>query len=387
MQAEDKFNPEVVAGLTRTLDKVMNRTISAIDTVNDQIRVLALNARIEAARAGEAGKAFNIVAMEIAGLSNTSAKVVANLKKRSGRTLARIGKASRAMSTAFNGTRLSDLALMNIDLIDRNLYERSCDVRWWATDASLVDALTKKTPEAQQFACRRMGVILNSYTVYYDLVLCDLQGRIIANGRPEQYRSQGTEHRGTAWFETALATRSGAEFGFQSVHRSPLVNDRFSLVYSCCVRENGDEHGRPIGVLGIVFNWEALAQTIVKGVSLTEEEKQHTRVCIVDETGRVLADSSDRILGETIEFGERGRLFASKKDYTVSQIGEQTCCIAHASSPGFETYATGWHSLLIQEQGKKKKSAKASRTGGKRRSAKNESSPARTKKRKKLARV
>ena len=385
MQSEDKFNPEVVAGLTRTLDKVMNRTISAIDTVNDQIRVLALNARIEAARAGEAGKAFNIVAMEIAGLSNTSAKVVANLKKRSGRTLARIGKASRAMSTAFNGTRLSDLALMNIDLIDRNLYERSCDVRWWATDASLVEALSKKTPEAQQFAGRRMGVILNSYTVYYDLVLCDLQGRIIANGRPEQYRSQGTEHRGAAWFDTALATRSGAEFGFQSVHRSPLVNDRFSLVYSCAVRENGDEHGRPIGVLGIVFNWEALAQTIVKGVSLTDEEKQMTRVCIVDDSGRVLADSSDRILGETIEFGDRGRLFAGKKDYTVSQIGDQTCCIAHASSPGFETYATGWHSLLIQEQGKKKR--KSTSTNGKRRPGKSEGSTARTKRRKKLARV
>ena len=30
--------------------------------------------------------------------------------------------------------------LTNIDLIDRNLYERSCDVRWWATDSSVVDA-------------------------------------------------------------------------------------------------------------------------------------------------------------------------------------------------------------------------------------------------------
>ena len=192
----------------------------------------------------------------------------------------------------------------------------------------------------------------------------------------------------TSWTffgSVGLATRSGAEFGFQSVHRSPLVNDRFSLVYSCAVRENGDEHGRPIGVLGIVFNWEALAQTIVKGVSLTDEEKQMTRVCIVDDSGRVLADSSDRILGETIEFGDRGRLFAGKKDYTVSQIGDQICCIAHASSPGFETYATGWHSLLIQEQGKKKR--KSTSTNGKRRTGKSEGSTARTKRRKKLARV
>ncbi|QDU28486.1 Methyl-accepting chemotaxis protein 2 [Anatilimnocola aggregata] len=345
----EKFNPETVAELTSTLDKVMNKTIAAIDTVNDQIRVLALNARIEAARAGDAGKAFNIVAMEIAGLSNSSARVVANLKQRSGKTLARIGKVSAQMTTAFKGTRLSDLALMNIDLIDRNLYERSCDVRWWATDASLVNALTQRTPEAYNFASQRMGVILDSYTVYYDLVLCDLSGQIIANGRPDQYRSQGTEHASSPWFQAALATRSGREFGFQSVHRSAAVNNRLSLVYSCVVREGGDVNGRPLGVLGIVFNWESLAQAIVNGVSLDADEKRRSRVCIVDDSGRVLADSAGRVLDDVIDFADRSQLFARKKDYTVSTVGNKACCIAHALSPGYETYATGWHSLIIQE--------------------------------------
>ena len=36
------------------------------------------------------------------------------------------------------GQRLTDLAHHMIEIIDRNLYERSCDVRWWATDAALV---------------------------------------------------------------------------------------------------------------------------------------------------------------------------------------------------------------------------------------------------------
>jgi hypothetical protein len=356
--AKDKSTPEVVADLTRTLDHVMNKTITDIDTVNDQIRVLALNARIEAARAGEAGKAFNIVAMEIATLSNNSARVVNNLKNRSGATLQRIGKVSKQMATAFKGTRMSDVALMNIDLIDRNLYERSCDVRWWATDASLVEALTKRTLDAHDFASKRLGVILDSYTVYYDLVLCDLSGTIVANGRPGQFRSQKTEHSNADWFRSALATRSGTEFGFQSVHRSPLVNDRLALVYSCCVREGGEVNGRPLGVLGIVFNWEALAQTIVNGVTLTASEKAKTRVCIVDDRGLVLADSHNRILDDTIEFAERSRLFKHKKDYCVARVEDKRCCVAHASSPGFETYATGWHSLLIQELGESRRKHK-----------------------------
>ena len=50
----------------------------------------------------------------------------------------------------------------------------------------MVDALTQKSDGSLQFACQRLGVILNSYTVYLDLVLADLDGNIVANGRPDQ---------------------------------------------------------------------------------------------------------------------------------------------------------------------------------------------------------
>ncbi|AMV31441.1 Methyl-accepting chemotaxis protein 2 [Pirellula sp. SH-Sr6A] len=348
-QQDDKFSPELVAGLTTTLDSVMDRTINAIDKVNDQIRVLALNARIEAARAGDAGKAFNIVAMEIAGLSNSSTEVVANLKRRSRKTLSRISKISEDMGKSFKGVRLSDLARMNIDLVDRCLYERSCDVRWWATDASVVDALTDKNAKSSEFACQRLRTILDSYTVYSDLVLCEPNGQVIACGRPEMFRSIGTEQSSTVWFQSALQSRSGREYGFQTVHPCAIVNNRHSVVFSAAVREDGAVDGRVIGVLGIIFNWDNFARDIVNNVALSSEEKQSTRVCIVDPTGLVLADSQGRTLQESIEFSSRGKLFAGKKGYVIAEVGDSKCCIGHAQSAGFETYASGWHSVLIQE--------------------------------------
>jgi hypothetical protein len=350
-QQDDKFSPELVAGLTTTLDSVMDRTINAIDKVNDQIRVLALNARIEAARAGDAGKAFNIVAMEIAGLSNSSTEVVANLKRRSRKTLSRISKISEDMGKSFKGVRLSDLARMNIDLVDRCLYERSCDVRWWATDASVVDALTDKNARSAEFACQRLRTILDSYTVYSDLVLCDPNGQVIACGRPEMFRSIGTEQSSTGWFQSALQSRSGREYGFQTVHPCAIVNNRLSVVFSAAVREDGAVDGRVIGVLGIIFNWDNFARDIVNNVALSSEEKQSTRVCIVDPSGLVLADSQGRTLHESIEFSSRGKLFAGKKGYVIADVGDAKCCIGHAQSAGFETYASGWHSVLIQEIG------------------------------------
>ena len=39
-----------------------------------------------------------------------------------------------------------------IDLIDRNLYERTCDVRWWATDSAMVAAAAEKGYATGAFA-------------------------------------------------------------------------------------------------------------------------------------------------------------------------------------------------------------------------------------------
>ena len=108
------------------------------------------------------------------------------------------------IGTRIRGTRLSDIALMNIDLIDRCLYERSCDVRWWATDSSVVDALMLGTEESRAFASQRLGVILNAYTVYFDLVLCDTAGNVVANGRPDQYSSVGSIVANQDWFQSAM---------------------------------------------------------------------------------------------------------------------------------------------------------------------------------------
>jgi hypothetical protein len=277
--------------------------------------------------------------------TSTVAEAMANETQRSNHELRGI---IQTLAENVRGLRLSDLALTNIDLIDRNLYERSCDVRWWATDNSAVDALTVGTPEARQYCSRRLGLILSSYTVYYDLVVCDLNGTVIANGRPNTYNSEGMTCAQDTWFRSALETRSGEEFGFQGVHASPLVGGSHVLIYSCCIRAEGDVHGQPIGVLGIVFHWDALAQTIMSNTPLSSEERSQTRICLVDQTGLILADTQNRQLAETLPLAQWPQIREQDKGSFMTTISGKSCCIGHAASPGYETYATGWHSLLIQ---------------------------------------
>ncbi|HBK46441.1 MAG TPA: chemotaxis protein, partial [Xanthomonadaceae bacterium] len=173
-------------------------------------------------------------------------------------------------------------------------------------------------------------------------------GRILANGRPDDYASAGRDVSGEAWFESAMRTASGEDFGFQGVHASDLAAGERVLVYSCSVREGGRIDGRVLGVLGIVFRWDALAQTIVQRTPLSEQEWTRSRVCIVDDGGHVLADSAGHMLRDVIDFPARAQLFKQLRGAEVVDYRGQPHCIAHAASPGYETYRTGWHSLILQ---------------------------------------
>jgi hypothetical protein len=341
----EQNSTQAIASFANSLTSTMSMAIEEIVDINSNTQLLALNARIEAARAGASGAAFSVVAQEMQALSAKTAEVADRLAHSAKSS---IGNLLELIGSNVRGGRLSDLALVNIDLVDRNLYERTCDVRWWATDSSLVDALTSGEPSDFEYAARRMGVILSAYTVYHDLVLCDLNGRIVANGRPGQYKSVGRNVADTGWFRSARNSRSGDEYGFESAHESTLVDGKNVLVYSCGVREAGRADGKILGVLGVIFNWHDFAQTILAQVPLAESERQATRCCLCDDRGFVLADSWGRQLRDTLKLPNLPEILRERKNFVLTKIDNQEVCIAHAQAPGFETYSTGWHSVIIQ---------------------------------------
>ncbi len=103
------------------------------------------------------------------------------------------------------------------------------------------------------------------------------------------------------------------------------------------------------------FKWESLSQTIIQHTPIDEEEKRNTRICITDDDGLILADSDNKMLKDKIQFDKKTSLYSEKKNYLFSEYDGLACCIAHAQSPGFEGYTTGWHSVIIQKLAKEKK--------------------------------
>ena len=48
----------------------------------------------------------------------------------------------------------------------------------------MIDAAAEPSASRASYASKRLGVILDAYTVYFDLWLCDLDGEVIANAVP-----------------------------------------------------------------------------------------------------------------------------------------------------------------------------------------------------------
>ncbi len=321
-----------------TLDKV-----GEIRAITRRMKILALNALIEAARAGEVGRGFAVVSQEVRGISEEVDGLAVGLEAELGGEIERLSHMATRMAQSAHGARMVDLSLSAVELIDRNLYERSCDVRWWATDSAVVDAASDPTREACDHAGRRLGVILKAYTVYLDLWLVDPSGHVIANGRSDRFGVVGHSVADRSWFRAAMGLRSGDDFHAEDIAAETLLDHARVSTFATTVRAGGEADGRPLGVLAIHFDWEPQAATIVQGVRLADHEKARSRVLLVDRHKRVIASSDGRgILSERVAFDPAGRVSGCDP---LPGGGS----VAFHLTPGYETYGgLGWYGVILE---------------------------------------
>lgn len=345
MEQDASFRPERILDLSERLSSVAGEKIGEIARVNRAAKMLSINALIVAARAGEAGKGFAIVAEEFKKISTEIDAVAAALESQVRADLDELSAIGGAILSHMRGQRLADLALNAIEIVDRNLYERTCDVRWWATDSAVVACLAEDDEGARKYASERLGVILDAYTVYLDLWICDARGRIVANGRPSRYPNViGQSVADARWFQEGMATATGDDFIACDIERCRALGDAPVATYATAIRAGGQAKGQPLGVLGVHFDWRPQAQAVVDGVRLTPEERERSRVMLLDQKGRVLAASDNAgVLSEVFPLDTSAGPMGSYAD------GEVT--VGYALTPGYETYAgLGWYGCLVQRQ-------------------------------------
>jgi hypothetical protein len=132
------------------------------------------------------------------------------------------------------------LAGLSVDVLDRNLYERANDCRWWATSpvlATMDAAAARKT----------LAHINGLYTVYADILLFDAHGVVTAASR-----DTGAEGRQLtpAWVGECLALREPMRYAVSPFEPSELYGGAGTYVYAAPILVDG----RAIGGVALVFD-------------------------------------------------------------------------------------------------------------------------------------
>lgn len=341
-QAADA-TPRRLKVIMKRLSEDILRFAKSNETIAGQTQLLSLNATIEAARAGKNGLGFSVVAKEVGNLAKQAS---GNAKAFQERVLGRIAQGTgfaEGLVDQLEGQRLTDMSLSLVQFIVRNLYERTADCRWWATDDAMVKVCENPSDVAlQAHATMRLGTINFFYSVYLDLVLVDTKGNVIANAKPDQFSMLGRNLAQEQWFNKAMQTTKGDQYvvdeikPFASHHNKPVA------VYAATVRKEAKLDGEIIGVLGVYFDWEAQAKAIVSSEPpLTPAEWEKTRIMLLDGNKRVIAASDERGLYMPFPLKDNGQKRGS--------YYEGTDIVAFSKTLGYQEYdGLGWYCVTVQ---------------------------------------
>lgn len=330
---------EVIA----TIQLEVQKFAASNEKIAHQTNLLALNATIEAMRAGELGRGFAVVAGEVKNLATQAAN---NSKDLRTRVLSQIMEQTAALSTQFierENQRLSEMAQTLVQLIVRNLYERTADVRWWATDDAFYKCLESLTPESVQHAIHRLGIINRFYSVYMNLVLTDPMGRVVACSKPAEFpHLMGADLSRTGWFSRALQTPSGDAYIADDIYLDPLHQNQLVSVYATAVRAGGQVNGAVLGTIGVYFDWPAQSRCIVcDEPNLTPQEWARARVLLLDARHRIIAASDEKDLLAHFSLHNNGQTKGSYTDAAGATV-------AYAKTIGYQEYdGLGWWSVII----------------------------------------
>ncbi|WP_229205557.1 MULTISPECIES: chemotaxis protein CheW [unclassified Duganella] len=171
-----------------------------------------------------------------------------------------------------------------VDMLDRNLYERANDCRWWAQSAQLRRGLAQPSADQAAAMTEVLRHINRLYTVYARLFVYDRSGRILASTGDQQAVGQCIDGDTLG---RVCALRSALDHYAEPFAPSPLYGGAATYTYHAAIRHPA-QSASVIGGIGIVFDAQPeLLNMLVSGVA----GRENMRACFVTPDGRVLSST------------------------------------------------------------------------------------------------
>jgi hypothetical protein len=335
---------------SRIIPDINKQTYLRVQDDKESIQLISLNGIVFASKLGKRGGALGPIFNQI---TRTGDFVTSRMED--------LLKEMALGELELNLKALENFSKQAIDLVDRNLFERAADIRWWATDEYFWNALENPTPENFHKASERLKVINGSYTMYRNIVLANDSGDILACSRTELRNELAKINvSDQSWFQQGMRTSRSEEFAVQDVQKSNLEKSKNrSLVYSGGVRRKGARSGESVGVLGTLFDWDTEAGKILSTCLPCDSNGRIIEGSVAFYTnakGEVIESTSTDTFPVGAKLDLPPRVLHLGKGETTSsmfRVGEASYLLGSSRTKGYREYeGLGWFAHVVRPIGR-----------------------------------
>jgi hypothetical protein len=226
--------------------------------------------------------------------------VFAEIGRTSQQTIAVFDGAIRELKSLLMAGRRAELAAhaaLAVDIMDRNLYERANDCRWWALSEEFADLLQSLEDAPSDEAVSRAAEILahlNSlYTVYRRIALFDRRGRVLAVSRDPGTLAAHTSIPADL-LQRTLALKGTQAYAVSDMLPHALTDNAPTYLYCAPIRRGAS--ASCLGGIALAFNCADELQAMLRDSLPVGSD---ANAFFVDASGQVLASTrSDVAPGE-----------------------------------------------------------------------------------------
>jgi chemotaxis signal transduction protein len=216
------------------------------------------------------------------------------------------------------------LADLILDIMDRNLYERANDCRWWALTSDFRKVLENEQISTDERAkiSSILAYINDLYTVYTSLFVYDKNGVVVAVSKLSQNHLIG-QKLSQEWVEKTLSISDSSQYYVSDFEITPLYDAKHTYIYNAPIRSL-DNEGKVLGGIGVVFDSEVqfaamIHESLPKGAN--DELKEGLFAVLATKEQYVIASNNAQYAaGDFFEIDKK--FFELKKGESLSEIIE-----------------------------------------------------------------
>ncbi len=305
---------------SKDLKEVFNKS----KTIQDNLSRVIWNGNIAQSKLNSSNRGFSKSLLNEIGITGTKAN--SSLNNLNKTIISSILKDSEFLSS------------LAIDIMDRNLYERANDCRWWALTSSFREMFDE--PSSLIYHEKQISSILkyinDLYTVYTNLMVFDKDGKIVAVSNDDEKHLVG-KVLSQNWVGDTFKLQDTQEYCVSRFEKTNLYNNESTYVYCAAIRSSKDD-SIINGGIAIVFDSKPQFKAMLEDCLPTKNDGVYAFFTNRDKT--IISTTSEKYeVGSRLEIDDK--FFELKNGEKLSEIIERNgkyYAIGVRCSSGYREY-------------------------------------------------